>query len=272
MRGHYDTFTLKDLSVDAPTHALVAYVVSFLSVSLVALVHLRAHRLRGMADMDAPWIAAFAGVAVSYVFVNLLPKLAAGHEVLAASQPSGWLRYVVGHSYVLALVGFVTFYAAHLARKRFAARLPADRIGFREAPNAIKLIAVAFTAYNFLIGDLIGVYAMQRGAPVVLFAVVIAIHFIGLDHLLRTEFRRIFDETLCGMSIVALCAGWLTALALPIQPEVLALGSSFLAGGIILVTTVTELPHVQAPREFRVFAAGAAIVAVLLLVLEASGL
>lgn len=256
--------------MEAQTHALVVYAVSVLSVSLVALVHLRVHRMRFMTDTHVPWIAASAGVAVSYVFVNLLPKLAAGHEVLAASQPSGWLRYVVGHSYVLALVGFVTFHAAHLARKRYGL-LDADRTGFREAPAAIKAMAVAFPVYNFLIGDLIGVYAIQRGAPVILFAVVIAIHFIGLDHLFRAMFTRIYDDTLRGLSITALYAGWFTALVMPLQPEVLALGSSFLAGGMILVTTVSELPHVQTPREFRAFTAGAVIIAALLLVLETSG-
>jgi hypothetical protein len=256
--------------VDANTDALVVYAVSFVGVALVALVHLRVHRLRLLADTSVPWIAASAGVAVSYVFVNLLPKLASGHEVLAATEPSGWLGYIVGHSYVLALVGFITFYAAHLARAR-CARLPADRISFCEAPTAIKLMAVAFPVYNFLIGDLIGVYAMQRGTPAILFALVMAIHFVGLDYLARTRFTRIYDETLRGLSILALFAGWFTALARPVQPEVLALGSSFLAGGIILVTTVTELPHVRTRREFGAFTAGAVVVAALLLVLEASG-
>lgn len=256
--------------MDANTNALVVYAVSLVGVALVALVHLRVHRLRFLADTSVPWIAASAGVAVSYVFVNLLPKLASGHEVLTATQPNGWLRYIVGHSYVLALVGFITFYAAHLARARYA-HLPADRIGFREAPTAIKLMAVAFPVYNFLIGDLIGVYAMQRGTPAILFALVMAIHFVGLDHLARTRFTRIYDDTLRGLGIAALFAGWFTALAMPVQPEVLALGSSFLAGGIILVTTLTELPHVRTRREFGAFTAGAVLVAALLLVLEASG-
>jgi hypothetical protein len=256
--------------VDAQTHTLVVYVASFLSVSLVALVHLRVHRLRFLADTSVPWIAASAGVAVSYVFVNLLPKLATGHAVLATVQPNRWLGYVVSHSYVLALVGFITFYAAHLARKRLA-QLPAERIGFREAPTAVKVMALAFPVYNFLIGDLIGVYAMQRGAPAILFGVVMAIHFIGLDHLARTAFTRLYDETLQGLCILALFAGWFTALAMPVQPEVLALDSSFLAGGIILVTTVSELPHVQTRRDFGAFSAGAVIVAGLLLILEASG-
>jgi len=250
---------------------LAVYAVSLFSAALVALVHLRVHRLRFIAHASAPWIAASAGVAVSYVFVNLLPKLASGHGVLAATQPSGWMRYIVGHSYVLALVGFITFYAALLARRRFTAALAETEIGFWEAPAAIKLIAIALPVYNFLIGDLIGVYAMQRGAQALLFGLVMAIHFIGLDHLFRTEFTRIYDETLRGLCILALFAGLFTALALPVQPEVLALGSSFLAGGIILVTTVSELPHVRTRREFRAFMAGAVIVTALLLVVEVSG-
>lgn len=225
--------------------------------------------MRFLSAKAFPWIAVSAGVAVSYVFVTLLPKLASGHEVLAASPPSGWLRYIIRHSYVLALVGFVTFYAAHLARKQLAARYPADTIRFRDAPIAIKAIAVALPAYSLLVGDLIGVYGIERGEPVILFALVMAIHFIGLDHLFRTAFTRLFDDTLRGISIVALYAGWFTAVAMPLQPEVLTLGSSFLAGGIILVTTVSELPHVRTWRQFESFVAGAAVVAALLLMLEA---
>jgi len=256
--------------VDAQTHAPVVYVATFLSVSLVALVHLRVHRMRFMAETTVPWMAVCAGVAVSYVFVNLLPKLASGHAVLATAPPTGWLRYVVSHSYVLALVGFITFYAAHLARTLSPTPVAADKISFRQAPTAIKLIALGLPVYNFLIGDLIGAYGMKRGEPVILFAVVAAIHFIGLDHLFRAKFTRIYDETFRGLSIVALFAGWFTALAMPVQPEVLALGSSFLAGGIILVTTVSELPHVQTRRDFGAFSAGAVIVAALLLILEAA--
>ena len=242
-----------------------------MGVCLVALVHLGVHRLRFMSDTAFPWIAASAGVAVSYVFINLLPKLAAGHSVLAAAQSSSWLRYIVGHSYVLALIGFITFYAAHLARKRLSVSDATDAIGFSDAPTAIKAMAIAFPVYNFLIGDLIGVYGLLGGAPVLLFALVMAIHFIGLDHLFRAAFTRMFDDTLRGMGIVALFAGWFTALAMPVQPEVLALGSSFLAGGIILVTTVSELPHVQTRRQLGVFVASASVITALLLMLEAFG-
>jgi hypothetical protein len=242
-----------------------------MGVCLVALVHLGVHRLRFMSDTAFPWIAASAGVAVSYVFINLLPKLAAGHSVLAASQSSSWLRYIVGHSYVLALIGFITFCAAHLARKRLSVSDATDAIGFSDAPTAIKAMAIAFPVYNFLIGDLIGVYGLLGGAPVLLFALVMAIHFIGLDHLFRAAFTRMFDDTLRGMGIVALFAGWFTALAMPVQPEVLALGSSFLAGGIILVTTVSELPHVQTRRQLGVFVASASVITALLLMLEAFG-
>lgn len=249
----------------------MAYAISLLSVSLVALVHLRVHRMRFMSGVRIPWTAAAAGVAVSYVFINLLPKLASGHEVLSGMQPGSLLRYVVSHSYVLALVGFITFYAAHLARQRFAQSMRADQIGLREAPAAIKLMAVAFPVYNFLIGDLIGVYGLQRGGPALLFGVVMAIHFIGMDHAFRTGFTRVYDDKLRGLSIAALYAGWFTALAMPVQPEVLALGSSFLAGGIIVVTTVIELPHVHTRREFHAFTAGAVVVAALLLGLEATG-
>ncbi len=133
------------------------------------------------------------------------------------------------------------------------------------------MLIAALAGYNFLVGDLVAEHGVQRGETVVLFAVVMAMHFVGLNHLYRKDFTRLFDGILRYLCVAALYLGWLTSFATPVQPEILALGSSFLAGAIIVVTAVGELPYVKSQRQFAAFCLGAVLIMVLLLILEFAG-
>ncbi len=113
------------------------YVLTFLSVSLIALVHTFTPRLRFMANTDAVWVAAFAGVAVSYVFVDIMPKLATSHQILAGAHRPRWLSYILRHSYALAMLGFITFYGVHLAKAAVAKSYSTKELGIVEAPASI---------------------------------------------------------------------------------------------------------------------------------------
>ena len=70
---------------------ILPYVVSFLAVSLIAFVHLIVPRLRVTLLDESLWLHASAGVAVSYVFVDILPHLASYHDTLATT-PAGAAR------------------------------------------------------------------------------------------------------------------------------------------------------------------------------------
>ena len=55
---------------------IAIYGPSFAGASLIALVHLFGHRLRFLHTPQSSWLDFLAGVALGYVFVDILPHLA----------------------------------------------------------------------------------------------------------------------------------------------------------------------------------------------------
>src|SRR4051794_19943837 len=102
---------------------------SFLSVSLFALVHLCAEKVRReeiKADIrrksDLPtkvgprltwehhhFLSFGGGIAIAYVFVDLLPKLSKSDSLLTQAL-SSFLPELERHAYVVALAGFLLFF------------------------------------------------------------------------------------------------------------------------------------------------------------------
>jgi hypothetical protein len=87
---------------------------------LFAAVHLFGGRLRFLAVMPrSAWLSAAGGVSVAYVFVHVLPELAASQRVIAAHLDrrlddeaglAGLLHEMEAHSYVIALAGLALFF------------------------------------------------------------------------------------------------------------------------------------------------------------------
>ena len=66
-------------------------------------------------------------------------------------------------------------------------------------------------------------------------------------------------------------AGWLTGVVLEISNASLELWYSFLAGGIIVVAAVYELPHIHTHRQYWAFLVGAGVFSVRVLAIELVG-
>ena len=75
----------------------------------LALTHLGASRFSlATAAPRSRWLSLAGGTSVAYVFVHILPELKKGQDViLRADLP---LEFLEHHVYIVALLGFVTFY------------------------------------------------------------------------------------------------------------------------------------------------------------------
>lgn len=230
----------------------------------LAMLHVFVGRLRFLDRVPrSRLLSAAGGVSVAYVFVHLLPELAAAQEEVAGGATALPASIDV-HVYLLALLGLVTFYALehHAVRSRLHQR---QRHGMDETEDRVARVAFAsYATYNALIGYLL----TQRGgaAQLLLFAGALGVHFIVVDHGLRdhhgSSYRR-WGRWLCGAAVVV---GWLVGLAAAVPPAVLGGILAFLAGGVVMNTIKEELPE---QRESRLlpFVLGAAGYAVLLLLL-----
>lgn len=234
----------------------------FVAALGLTLLHVFAGRLRFLDSVPRSRVlSAAGGISVAYVFVHLLPELAAAQEEIAASL-TGLPARLEDHAYLVALVGLITFYLLdrHAVRSRARQR---DRHGTDETEDHVAGVAFAsYATYNAIVGYLL----TQRSDPVglLLFASAIGVHLVVVDHGLRDHHGRSYrrwGRWVCGS---ALLVGWGLGVTTAVPAVVLTAVLAFLAGGVVMNTIKEELPE---QRESRLgpFVAGAASYTVLLL-------
>lgn len=241
---------------------------SFLGILALTLVHLFVHRFRFLAGESGPWICASAGVAIAYVFIDILPLLASQQAKLLATPHTGWLRYLEYHVYLVAMAGFAFHYLIAMSRGvSGGASQAADQA--RGKSLTVYFSAGSLLIYAFLVGYMIGEKWDHGGQPGLIFAVAMALHFLGLNHVAYegapAAYLRWLRYQLAGVTVL----GWVLGIGTRVSDQVFLLAFSFLAGGIIVVAMSVELPRLRPrPRDFAAFLGGMAALTGLLLVAE----
>lgn len=230
----------------------------------LAAIHLFAGKLQFLAVTPrSVWLSMSGGASVAYVFVHLLPELAAAQESLERADQD-----FLGPSaeiYLVALAGLAIFYglerAAEVSRRKRRGQGEEDAASH----GVFWLHAVSFALYNLLIGYLL----LHREDPglrnLLLFALAMGLHFLVNDYGLRHHHRRLYDRPGRWVLAVAVILGWAVGLAVEINELHVALLFAFLAGGVVLNVLKEELPAERESR-FWAFAVGAAGYAALLLI------
>jgi hypothetical protein len=177
-----------------------------------------------------------AGMSAAYIFVHVMPELANLRYVFTESV-SIPLRFEGMVIYFVALFGFLIFYALnHLHPAK-------HEIGKTTKENLIfKLHIGSFAIYVWLMSYLLIHQLEKTLVTVAMFALAITLHFLGVDRTLRNEHGSSYDNLgryiLGGMAIL----GWLSGLIFSIPHHLLALLVAFISGGVVLNSTIMELP------------------------------
>jgi hypothetical protein len=219
----------------------------------LALAHVLAGQLRfvHMSPRSA-WLSFAGGVAVAFVFLELLPALHRVHQAMGD----------VFFPYALALAGLAAFYAMEIAARRFRKeRGRADAV-------ARRLFVVhigAFAAYNAVIGSLVvdrvDMEPMRQGT----FFLALGVHLIVNDLALREHHEDDYARFGRWVLAAAVLAGWVGSELID-APAALHSGAvAVVAGAIILNVLKEELPPDRDSR-FGAFTAGCVIFAALLLI------
>lgn len=217
---------------------------------MLATAHVAGGRLHGLDLVPRSWLlSAGSGVSVAYVFVHLLPEVAALEEH-AGQEAVGWL---------VALAGLVVFYGLELAARRGTD--PDDE--HRDDVGRVHL--ASYTLYNGLIGYLLVERSHESARALLVFALAMALHFLVNDHALRAHHGRLYHDT--GRWLVAggVLLGAAIGVAVTASDAVLGLLVAFLAGAVTMNVLKEELPEGQSSRWVP-FAGAAAAYAGLLLV------
>jgi hypothetical protein len=244
---------------------------SLVGAAMIMLVHLLVPRFRFLRKPDNVWVPASAGVALAYVFIDIFPHLAKSKAKLVPTGGSPIYEFLTQHIYFVGLVGFAFYLGVVLSERMFRKDQAAAEITIRSAPAVIQVECISLAAYSFLIGYLLSEQATHLPEPAMLFGLAMAIHFAGLDYLTRGHFPRLYDSTLRYALAASVLAGWLTGVVLEISNASLELWYSFIAGGIIVVAAVYELPHIHTPRQYWAFLIGAGVFSLMIFSIQSYG-
>jgi hypothetical protein len=231
----------------------------------LALIHLGASRLPlATAEPRSRWLSLAGGTSVAYVFVHILPGLKSKQDVMVrADLPVQFLEH---HAYIVALLGFITFYGldrlAVRSRRRSLMVTGADTT----TPMVFWIHILSFACFNGLVGYLL----LHREQPGTLslsfFFIAMGAHFLVNDYGLRRHHKEAYNRIGCWLLAGSVLVGYGIGLLTPIHELLLAVLFAFLAGGVILNVVKEELPQEQ-ESLFWAFALGAALYTALLLTL-----
>ena len=246
-----------------PGHAAAAA----LPVALLALAHLLATRLRGLAGRhERSAVSAAGGVAVAYVFLHLLPEVAAGASVVGGS-----VEDLVAHVplqelvvFLVALAGFTVFYVA----ERYAVRRGSGRHGGDGASSsAFAVHLAAFAGYNVAVAYTLPGRVDDDPVGAGVFTLAVVVHVLVVDRGLAEHHPVRYGHVGRFVLVAALATGWLLAgLAAPTSALSVSLMTAVVAGSVLLTVFQEELPRASDTRTWP-FLAGLGANSALLLVL-----
>lgn len=217
-------------------------------------VHLVAGRARHLArDWRDATLAVASGIAVAYVFVQLLPQVAEHEDALAAAAGRAPGR----NAYVVTLVGVLVYLGVDWASRR-------TRAGGADGGHAVYVFSmVSYAVFNLLLGYVIGNRSGTDVGSLALFTVAMGVYFYVNDHALAA--RHSENLYLVGRWVLsaAIAGGWLAGLVVEVHAALVGLMVAFLGGGVIVRVIRNEAVGIE---NLTAFVAGAVGYALLILV------
>lgn len=209
---------------------------------ILGLVHVGASEIKMIRETNRKWLSVASGVAVAYVFMDILPEIHEAGSILEEGSSS--LFVLLGkHIYGLSLVGFLLFYGLEhyiLWRRN------------QSAEPLFKIHVGLFVVYNVVVGYVLAhlhVFGDPHSLGVFTFA--LGLHFGVNDYNLRLHHQQLYE----GYARWFLAAGVILGAGLGLLVEIdldAALVIAFLAGGIVLFALKHELadPDTARPSYF----------------------
>lgn len=207
--------------------------------AVLAGLHLAARRIRTLPLVPERALGSFAGgLAIAYVFLHLLPELAAGNEAVGEAlsnviEPTPLFELGI---FLVALTGFTVFYGLERAAQR-------GRSAGSERGRMYWMHVGSFAVYNASITYGMALRVRTGLVFAVLFVVAMGLHFVLTDRGLEEHYPRRFPASGRLLLAGALVLGWaLSAVAAPTSTLVVALLTALLSGSILLNVFKEELP------------------------------
>lgn len=231
---------------------MIYSIFSLTAVTLFALVHLWAEKARKL-DMisHGRLLSAGGGIAIAYVFVDLLPKLSQS-DLIVTKALDGIFPYFEKHVYVLALLGFLLFFFINQSTSIWKKK------------TSFWCSLASYSLFNFLVGYAVVDKDNPEVQPLVLFTIAIGLHYFVNDYSLSESYGKMYRQTGKWILIASLYLGWLAGIWFILPEAGVALVSAFIGGGVIMNVTRHELPQ-ENPHSLGAFLLATAFYTVILL-------
>ena len=212
------------------------------------------------------WISVSAGASIAYVFIYVMPELAEHQSTYLSSSVGQEIPFAEKRVYLSALAGFVVFYVVEnlIAFNRRDA--PSSEAAAESRALVHRLHTAGFAAYSFLTAFLLVDWADKGAESLVLFTVALFLHFLVIDHSLRSEHKSLHDSSGRWVLALSVMLGWAAGWLVSAPDRVLASLVGFMSGGVIINSVKDEMPAEGEVRALP-FTAGAAVYALVLLLL-----
>lgn len=212
---------------------------------------------------DSPrsrFLSIAGGIAVSYVFIHLMPELSKHQRVLEQLGDKGIFHLFENHAYLIALLGLTIFYGLEKMVKNSK-----KESGTKKSKTGVFWIHItSFFVYNALIGYLLIRETYRSNWGMLFYFLAMAVHFVTNDHSLRKDHKEIYDHFGRWLLTLAILFGWMVGLFTELKEIYISILTAFLAGGIILNVLKEELPE-ERESSFVAFFLGLVSYSVLLL-------
>lgn len=240
-------------------------------VLALALVHAAAGTTAALGLRWQPRVlSAAAGISVAYIFLDLIPSLAEGQELIDAT---GFLPGLERHVFILALVGFTVAFWVETEARRSRLRQRQAGAADETGNGPFWLGIVSFVVLNAAIGYIVASPGDDAVQPLWLFALAIGLHFAVNDHALSEHHGERYRRFGRWLLVAGLLAGWIVGIvpAFEVPPQALALVLAYISGGVLLSVLRHELPDTDRTADVVAFAVGAAVYGALVLTLAPAG-
>lgn len=198
---------------------LVILGIVFISIHMLANQLIPAEKIRRQR-----WLSFSGGMAVSYVFVYILPSM---HRLQENINEYGESLTMESELYIVGLLGLLLFYSIEKAVGNYP---------HRKRPRGENPANVS------------GVQALFYGAA-------IGLHFITIAHDLWRDSQERYKKIGRYVIVAGIIAGWLIGVFIQLPSIIKAVIFAFISGAMILNVLKNELPHEQ-DAHFPSFVSG----------------
>ncbi|WP_332629329.1 hypothetical protein [Halalkalibacter flavus] len=198
------------------------------------LIHLFANELIPSNRINRlKWFSFSGGLAVSYVFVYVLPTL---HKEQILVKKYGDYFTMESELYFVGLIGVLIFYGIQKV-----VRKAQHKNKTKKARALFWLQILFFGFYNMLVAYTV-ISHNVLGVQAVFYGLAVGMHFIAVAHDLWREYADIYNKVGRYVLAVGIVAGWIMGVMVSLSPLTESIIFAFIAGAMILNVLKYELP------------------------------